>query len=106
MPIIDQTEHRTYSNVETFYPVPFLSPQTMRYCKSAFNTDQVKLIDLATIIQAHIDQGISTILHVNSEISTRELTRLYVYAYYKGLKSLYYIRDKLLSVEKYTSCSV
>jgi len=53
-----------------------------------------------------VDQGISTILYVNSEISTRELSRLYVYAHHKGLKSLYYTRNKLLSVEECTSCSI
>ncbi len=106
MPIVDQIERRTYGNAETFYPMPFLSPQTMWYYKSAFNTGQMKLIDLIATIQTHIDQGISTILYVNSEISTRELARLYVYAHYKGLKSLYYTRNKLLSVEECTSCSI
>ncbi|HGW5825219.1 TPA: class 1b ribonucleoside-diphosphate reductase subunit alpha [Staphylococcus aureus] len=106
MPIVDQIERRTYGNAETFYPMPFLSAQTMWYYKSAFNTDQMKLIDLIATIQTHIDQGISTILYVNSEISTRELARLYVYAHYKGLKSLYYTRNKLLSVEECTSCSI
>lgn len=106
MPIVDQIERRTYGNAETFYPMPFLSPQTMWYYKSAFNTDQMKLIDLIATIQTHIDQGISTILYVNSEISTRELSRLYVYAHHKGLKSLYYTRNKLLSVEECTSCSI
>lgn len=106
MPIVDQIERRTYGNAETFYPMPFLSPETMWYYKSTFNTDQMKLIDLISTIQTHIDQGISTILYVNSEISTRELSRLYVYAHHKGLKSLYYTRNKLLSVEECTSCSI
>lgn len=35
MPIVDQIERRTYGNAETFYPMPFLSPQTMWYYKSA-----------------------------------------------------------------------
>ena len=64
----------------------------------------MKLIDLVATIQTH--QGISTILYVNSEISTRELSRLYVYAHHKGLKSLYYTRNKLLSVEECTSCAI
>ena len=106
MPIVDQIERRTYGNAETFYPMPFLSPETMWYYKSAFNTDQMKLIDLVATIQTHVDQGISTILYVNSEISTRELSRLYVYAHHKGLKSLYYTRNKLLSVEECTSCAI
>ncbi|MES5812746.1 class 1b ribonucleoside-diphosphate reductase subunit alpha [Mammaliicoccus sciuri] len=106
MPIVNQIERRTYGNAETFYPMPFLSPETMWYYKSAFNTDQMKLIDLIATIQEHVDQGISTILYVNSEISTRELSRLYVYAHHKGLKSLYYTRNKLLSVEECTSCAI
>lgn len=106
MPIVDQIERRTYGNAETFYPMPFLSPETMWYYKSAFNTDQMKLIDLIATIQTHVDQGISTILYVNSEISTRELSKLYVYAHHKGLKSLYYTRNKLLSVEECTSCAI
>ena len=106
MPIVDQIERRTYGNAETFYPMPFLSPETMWYYKSAFNTNQMKLIDLISTIQTHVDQGISTILYVNSEISTRELSRLYVYAHHKGLKSLYYTRNKLLSVEECTSCAI
>lgn len=106
MPIVDQIERRTYGNAETFYPMPFLSPETMWFYKSAFNTDQMKLIDLIATIQEHVDQGISTILYVNSEISTRELSRLYVYAHHKGLKSLYYTRNKLLSVEECTSCAI
>lgn len=106
MPIVDQIERRTYGNAETFYPMPFLSPETMWHYKSAFNTDQMKLIDLIATIQEHVDQGISTILYVNSEISTRELSRLYVYAHHKGLKSLYYTRNKLLSVEECTSCAI
>ncbi|MCU7556287.1 class 1b ribonucleoside-diphosphate reductase subunit alpha [Macrococcus capreoli] len=106
MPIVDQIERRTYGNAETFYPMPFLSPETMWFYKSAFNTNQMKLIDLIATIQEHVDQGISTILFVNSDISTRELSRLYVYAHHKGLKSLYYTRNKLLSVEECTSCAV
>ncbi|WP_017547855.1 class 1b ribonucleoside-diphosphate reductase subunit alpha [Salinicoccus carnicancri] len=106
MPIVDMIERRTYGNSETFYPMPFLCPETMWYYKSAFNTDQMRLIDMIATIQQHVDQGISTILYVNSEISTRELARLYIYAHHKGLKSLYYTRNKLLSVEECTSCSV
>ena len=65
MPIVDQIERRTYGNAETFYQMPFLSPQTMWYYKSAFNTDQMKLIDLVSTIQTHVDQGISTILYMS-----------------------------------------
>src|SRR5699024_12078205 len=92
MPIVDQIERRTYGNAETFYTMPFLSPETMWNYKSAFNTDQIKLIDLIATIQTHVDQGISTIIYVISVISISELFRLYIYTYHKVMKSLYYNR--------------
>lgn len=106
MPVVDYIERRSYGNSETFYPMPFLSADTYWYYKSAFNVNQYRLIDLIAEAQQHIDQGISTILYVNSDISTRELARLYVYAHKKGLKSLYYTRNRLLKPEDCTSCSV
>ena len=106
LPIVDKIERRSYGNAETFYPMPYLSPQTQWFYKSAFTMDQMKLIDLMAVIQEHVDQGISVILFVNSDITTRELARYYIYAHHKGLKSLYYTRNKLLSVEECTSCSI
>ena len=106
LPIVDKIERRSYGNAETFYPMPYLSPKTQWFYKSAFTMDQMKLIDLMSVIQEHVDQGISVILFVNSDITTRELARYYIYAHHKGLKSLYYTRNKLLSVEECTSCAI
>ena len=106
MPIVDLIERRAYGDMETYYPMPFLDEVTATVYQSAYTIDQIKLIDLISVIQGHVDQGISTILYVNSTTSTRELARLYAYAHHKGLKSLYYTRNKLLSVEECTSCSV
>lgn len=106
MPIVDLIERRAYGNSETYYPMPFLDEMTALVYQSAYQIDQMKLIDLISVIQEHVDQGISTILYVNSTISTRELARLYAYAHHKGLKSLYYTRNKLISVEECTSCSI
>lgn len=106
MPIVDLIERRAYGDMETYYPMPFLDEVTATAYQSAYTIDQMKLIDLISVIQGHVDQGISTILYVNSTTSTRELARLYAYAHHKGLKSLYYTRNKLLSVEECTSCSI
>lgn len=106
MPIVEHIETRTYANSTTYYPMPFLSQDNFFYYKSAYNIDQFKLIDLIAEIQQHVDQGISTVLHVNSNVTTRELARFYIYAAHKGLKSLYYTRTKRLSVEECTSCAV
>ncbi len=86
MPIVSQIESRTYANATTYYPMPYLSKDTFWYYKSSYDMNQFKLIDLIAEIQEHIDQGISTILYVNSDISTRELARYYIYAHKKRLK--------------------
>lgn len=107
MPIVDMIENRTYANSTTYYPMPYLSAQTMWFYKSAYNIDQFKLIDLIAEMQEHIDQGISTILYVTNEISTRELARYYIYASKKGLKSLYYTRTKNKGIDgECVTCSV
>ncbi|PGL69698.1 class 1b ribonucleoside-diphosphate reductase subunit alpha [Bacillus sp. AFS055030] len=106
MPIVNVIESRTYANSTTYYPMPYLSKNSFWYYKSAYDINQFKLIDLIAEIQQHVDQGISTILYVNSDVSTRELARYYIYANKKGLKSLYYTRTRKLSVEECISCSV
>ena len=106
MPVVDLIETRTYANSTTYYPMPYLSRDNVFYYKSAYNMDQYKVLDLIAEIQDHVDQGISTVLHVNSDISTRELARYYIYAAKKGLKSLYYTRTRRVSVEECVSCAV
>lgn len=106
MPVVEQIETRTYANSTTHYPMPYLAKDNFFYYKSAYNMNQFKVIDLVAAISEHIDQGISTILHVNSDVSTRTLGRLYVYAAHKGLKSLYYTRTKKLDINECVSCAV
>lgn len=106
MPIVSPIETRTYANSTTYYPMPYLNRENYFYYKSAYQMDPFKVLDLVAEIQEHIDQGISTVLHVNSDITTRQLARYYIYAARKGLKSLYYTRTNLLTVEECISCSV
>lgn len=106
MPIVEQIETRTYANSTTYYPMPFLAKDNYFYYKSAYQMDQFKVLDLIAEIAVHVDQGISTVLHVNSDVTTRQLARYYIYAAKRGLKSLYYTRTNKLSVEDCISCSV
>lgn len=105
-PIVSQIETRMYKNSQTYYPMPFLKRDTSIYYKSAYNMNQKKIIDLVATIQPHIDQGISTVLFVTNNTTTNQLAHLYYYAYRKGLKSLYYVRTKNLTVEECETCSV
>ena len=105
-PIVDIVERRTYGDSTTYYPMPYLSKQNFFFYKSAYEMDMMKMIDLVAEAQEHIDQGVSLVLYVTSETTTRELVRYYLYAHHKGLKSLYYTRTKLLSVSECESCAV
>ncbi|WP_413006903.1 class 1b ribonucleoside-diphosphate reductase subunit alpha [Paenibacillus sp. 1P03SA] len=106
LPIVDLVETRTYANSTTYYPAPFLAPDNQVSYTTAFNMDQYRIIDMVATIQRHVDQGISTILFVDSNTPTNRLVRYYLYAKRKGLKSLYYTRNKLLSADECTSCAV
>lgn len=104
MPITSLIEARTYANSVTYYPMPYLKRENVLFYKTAYNMDQTKIIDMVATIQEHIDQGISTILYVDSSISTKDLAKLYIYANRKGLKALYYTRTKNLKIEECESC--
>ncbi|MEG0249434.1 MAG: class 1b ribonucleoside-diphosphate reductase subunit alpha [Peptostreptococcus sp.] len=108
MPITEQIEVRIYGDSTTIYPMPFLTNENMLFYKSAYNTDMLKVIDVVAAVQDHVDQGISTTLFVTDDKTTRDIARYYIYAYKKGLKSLYYTRTKMLRElnNECISCSV
>lgn len=95
MPITDIVEVRTYGDSTTIYPMPFLTNENMLYYQSAYRMDMKKVIDIVSAVQEHIDQGISTTLFVTDDKTTRDIAKLYIYGYKKGVKSLYYTRTKM-----------
>lgn len=105
MPIVDIIEVREYGDSTTYYPMPYLTNDNYFYFKSAYDMDQFKVLKLVSVIQRHIDQGVSTILHTNSKDNTRDLSKYYIYAHKLGLKSLYYTRTRKSSIEDCVSCS-
>lgn len=106
MPIMERIEDRTYGDSKTYYPMPGLSPQTWFMYKEAYDMSMFKVIDLIATIQRHIDQGISFTVFIKDSITTRELTRIQMYAHYKGIKTLYYVRQKSVGQEECLSCAV
>lgn len=106
MPIVDPIEVREYGDSTTFYPMPYLNNENKEYYKSAYDMDQMKVIKLISVIQRHVDQGISAILHTNSLDSTRDIAKYYIYAHKLGLKSLYYTRTRKSTIEECLTCSV
>ena len=106
MPIVDKVEVREYGDSTTFYPMPYLNYDNFFYYKSAYDMDQKNILKLISVIQRHVDQGISTILYTNSTDTTRDLSKLYILAHKLGLKSLYYTRTRKSTIEECLSCSV
>ena len=106
MPIVDTIEVREYGDSTTFYPMPYLTNDNYFFYKSAYDMDQKNLIKLISVIQRHVDQGISTILYTNSSDNTRDLAKYYVYAHKMGLKSLYYTRTRKATIDECISCAV
>lgn len=106
MPVVDTIEVREYGDSTTFYPMPYLTNENFFFYKSAYDMDQMKVMKLISVIQRHVDQGISTILHTKSSDTTRDLARYYIYAHKIGLKSLYYTRTRKATIDECVSCSV
>lgn len=105
MPIVDAIEVREYGDSTTYYPMPYLTNDNLFYFKSAYDMDQKKVLKMISVIQRHIDQGVSTILHTDSKNTTRDLAKYYIYAHKLGLKSLYYTRTRKSSIDECVSCS-
>lgn len=106
MPIMERIEDRIYGDSKTYYPMPGLSPKTWFLYKEAYDMSMYKVIDLVATIQRHIDQGISFTLFVKDTTTTRELTRIQMYAHHKGIKTLYYVRQKDTGNGECISCTI
>lgn len=106
MPITDKVEERTYGDSRTFYPMPGIGPKTWFLYKEAYDMDMFKVVDLIATIQKHVHQGISFTLFVKDDIDTRKLSQIYLYAHHKGIKTLYYTRQKDQSQAECLSCAV
>lgn len=96
MPIQSRVERRSYKHFTANYPVPNLSNKNFFLYKEAHTIDMFKYLDLISVIQEHIDQGISTTLFITDETSTNNWIELALYAHHRGLKSLYYSKTKIV----------
>ncbi len=126
-PIISRIEERYESKTgKIYYPAPYLSNDTLKYYKSAYDIDMRKVIDTYAAAQKHVDQSMSLTLFMRSTIpeglyewkngrtdkmTTRDLTILRNYAHAKGIKSLYYVRtytddNQEVGVNECESCSI
>jgi ribonucleoside-diphosphate reductase alpha chain len=105
-PCTEKVEIRDYADSRTIYPMPFLNDDNSRLYKEAYEIDPFRMIDLYAAAQRHVDQGISMTVYVTDQWTTEQLARLYIYAWMKGIKTVYYVRQRLQTIEECVSCSV
>ena len=98
LPVSSEVEVRDYGYLQTIYPMPFLTNENKHLYKSAYDIDQKKMLDLIKVIQEHIDQAISTTINIKSSTSMKEHLGIIIYAWKKGIKSLYYWRTQKQSI--------
>ncbi len=105
-PATEKVEIRDYADSRTIYPMPFLNNDNIALYKEAYEVDAYRMIDMYAAAQRHIDQGISMTLYVTDQWTTEQLARLYIYAWMKGIKTVYYVRQRLQTIEECVSCSI
>jgi len=106
MPIMEKIEERTYGNSKTYYPMPFLNNDTWFFFTEAYYMNMFDVVDMIATVQQHIDQGISFTLFLTDQMTTRDLSKIDLYAHHKGIKTLYYARTLDTTQAECVSCTV
>jgi ribonucleoside-diphosphate reductase alpha chain len=99
-PIIDKVETRKEGKTgRCYYPAAYMTNENIEYYESAYDIGPKKIIDTYAVATQHVDQGLSLTLFVKETATTRDLTRAAMYAYSKGIKTIYYWRVRQSSLE-------
>ena len=92
-PVASQIEIRKEGKLgRVYYPAPFLSDDTMPYYTDAYELGPEATIDTYAAATQHVDQGLSLTLFFKDTATTRDVNRAQIYAWRKGIKTIYYIR--------------
>ncbi|MEU4709467.1 class 1b ribonucleoside-diphosphate reductase subunit alpha [Nocardia salmonicida] len=99
-PIVSPIEVRKEGKIgRVYYPVPYLSAETLPYYKDAFELGPTPLIDTYAVATKYVDQGLSCTLFFKADATTRDLNKAYIDAWKKGIKTLYYTRIRQAALE-------
>jgi len=99
-PIASRIEVRKEGKVgRVYYPAPFLSEDTWDYYEDAYEVGPDKIIDTYAEATQHVDQGLSLTLFFKDTATTRDINRAQIYAWRKGIKTIYYIRIRQAALE-------
>ncbi|MCL1900121.1 MAG: class 1b ribonucleoside-diphosphate reductase subunit alpha [Promicromonosporaceae bacterium] len=75
-----------------YYPAPHLTNDNLEYYQDAYEIGYEAIIDTYAAATQHVDQGLSLTLFFPDTVTTRDVNRAQIYAWRKGIKTLYYIR--------------
>ena len=99
-PIASQIEIRKEGKMgRVYYPAPYLTNDNREYFQDAYEIGPEKIIDVYAAATQHVDQGLSLTLFFKDTATTRDVNRAQVYAWKKGIKTIYYIRIRQMALE-------
>ena len=99
-PIASKIEIRKEGKLgRVYYPAPFLNNDNLEYFEDAYEIGPEKIIDTYAAATQHVDQGLSLTLFFKDTATTRDVNRAQIYAWKKGIKTIYYIRIRQVALE-------
>nr|WP_216897660.1 class 1b ribonucleoside-diphosphate reductase subunit alpha [Nocardia alni] len=99
-PVASKIEIRKEGKIgRVYYPAPYLTNDNLDYFSDAYEIGYEKIIDTYAAATQHVDQGLSLTLFFKDSATTREVNRAQIYAWRKGIKTLYYIRIRQMALE-------
>jgi len=82
-----------------YYPAPFLADDNLAYYRDAYEIGPEAIIDTYAEASQHVDQGLSLTLFFPDTATTRDINKAQIYAWRKGIKTLYYVRLRQSALE-------
>ncbi len=99
-PIVSKVEIRKEGKIgRVYYPAPFMTNDNLEYYQDAYEIGYEKIIDTYAAATQHVDQGLSLTLFFMDTATTRDVNKAQIYAWRKGIKTLYYIRLRQMALE-------
>lgn len=82
-----------------YFPAPFMTNDNLDYYQDAYEIGAEKVIDTYAAATQHVDQGLSLTLFFKDTATTRDINKAQIYAWKKGIKTIYYIRLRQMALE-------
>ncbi|PJJ55707.1 ribonucleoside-diphosphate reductase alpha chain [Compostimonas suwonensis] len=99
-PIASKIEIRKEGKLgRVYYPAPFMTNDNLEFYEDAYEIGYEKIIDTYAAATQHVDQGLSLTLFFKDTATTRDINRAQIYAWKKGIKTIYYIRLRQMALE-------